>query len=63
MTAAGIHVINEANSNVQGWAEGSLQRADSVLKEFFDVSHPWPFEVPDTRQVRTTRALVFPECH
>jgi len=46
----GIHVINEAFSNVQGWAEGSLQLADSVLKSYFNVDHPWNFTVEDRPQ-------------
>lgn len=37
----GIHVVNEAFSFVQGWAEGSLQQADAVLDAHFGVSHPW----------------------
>ena len=40
-----IHVINEAFSYVQGWAEGSLQVADKTLGEFFGVSPPWDFTV------------------
>jgi len=46
-----IHVVNEAYSNVQGWAEGALQLADTVLKEKFGVSSPWPFDVPEVRQI------------
>lgn len=53
----GIHVVNEAFSKVQGWAEGSLQLADEVLKEHFGVDNPWPFTVPDvTQRVRQTLA-------
>ena len=37
----GIHLVNEAFSMAQGWAEGSLQQADSVLKGYFGVDHPW----------------------
>jgi uncharacterized membrane protein YgcG len=37
----GIHLVNEAFSFVQGWAEGSLQQADTVLKDYFGVDHPW----------------------
>ena len=37
----GIHLVNEAFSFVQGWAEGSLQQADSVLQSYFGVEHPW----------------------
>ena len=47
MNSLGIHVINEAFSKVQGWAEGSLLLADEILEEYYDVSRPWDFEVPD----------------
>ena len=36
----GIHLVNEAFSFVQGWAEGSLQQADTVLKDYFGVDQP-----------------------
>jgi len=42
-----IHLINEAFSKLQGWAEGSLLLADEVLEEYFGVSRPWSFEAPD----------------
>ena len=46
-----IHVINEAFSYVQGWAEGSLQVADKTLEEFFEVTPPWDFTVERLVQV------------
>ena len=42
-----IHVINEAFSNLQGWAEGSLLVADEVLENYFNISRPWNFTAPD----------------
>jgi len=58
LNVAGIHLINEAFSNVQGWAEGSLQLADTVLKQHFNIDPPWPFVVPDvTQRVAQTSAL------
>ena len=52
-----IDVINEAYSNVQGWAEGSLQHADVILKMRYGIDSPWNFTVSDVRQVvaQTTR--------
>lgn len=41
-----IHVINEAFSKLQGWAEGSLLLADNVLEEYFSVQRPWDFATP-----------------
>jgi hypothetical protein len=46
-----IHTINEAFSNVQGWADGSLQRADEVLQSVWDVPTPWSFTVTDLPQI------------
>ena len=37
----GIHVVNEAYSFVQGWAEGTLQLSDSILTQYFGVDRPW----------------------
>ena len=45
-----IHVINEAFSKLQSWAEGSLLLADEVLEEFFGVERIWDFDAPDTVQ-------------
>jgi hypothetical protein len=45
-----IHVINEAFSKLQSWAEGSLLLADEVLEEFFGVGRMWDFDAPDTVQ-------------
>jgi hypothetical protein len=45
-----IHVINEAFSKLQSWAEGSLLLADEVLEEFFGVERAWDFDAPDTVQ-------------
>jgi hypothetical protein len=45
-----IHVINEAFSKLQSWAEGSLLLADEVLEEFFGVGRIWDFDAPDTVQ-------------
>lgn len=42
-----VHIINEAYSMLQGWAEGSLLLADEVLEEEFGVVRPWDFEAPD----------------
>ena len=47
LNAYHIHVINEAFSKLQGWAEGSLLLADDVLKEYFGVERPWNFTAPD----------------
>ncbi len=47
MNSLNLHVINEAFSKVQGWAEGSLLLADEILEEFYGVGRPWDFEVPD----------------
>lgn len=41
-----IHVINEAFSKLQGWAEGSLLLADKVLEDYFSVQRPWDFDTP-----------------
>ena len=46
-----IDVINEAFSNVQGWAEGSLQHADAVLKLRYGIESPWNFTVTEGRQI------------
>merc|ERR1712070_372622 len=57
MNGIGIHVINEAFSKLQGWAEGPLMLADEVLLEYFGVERPWEFEAPDYVQfVRQTAA-------
>ena len=48
LNSLGLHVINEAFSKVQGWAEGSLMLADEVLEEYYGVARPWDFEVPDS---------------
>lgn len=45
-----IHVINEAFSTLQGWAEGALRLADQVLETYFNVDRPWSFEVSDMVQ-------------
>ena len=37
--------------DVQGWADGSLQRADEVLQAVWDVATPWSFTVTDSPQV------------
>ena len=50
LAGADVHVVNEAFSNVQGWAEGTLQHADKVLKSRWNVDHPWPFTVSDSAQ-------------
>lgn len=47
LNSLGLHVINEAFSKVQGWAEGSLLLADEILEEYYDVARPWDFGVPD----------------
>ena len=47
LNSLGLHVINEAFSKVQGWAEGSLLLADEVLEEYYGVARPWDFEVPE----------------
>ena len=47
LNAYHIHVINEAFSKLQGWAEGSLLLADEVLKDYFEVERPWAFDAPD----------------
>ncbi|VEU40048.1 unnamed protein product [Pseudo-nitzschia multistriata] len=44
----GIHVVNEAFSKIQGWAEGSLLLADEILEEHYGVARPWSFEVPQS---------------
>ncbi|CEL94447.1 unnamed protein product [Vitrella brassicaformis CCMP3155] len=36
-----IYLVNEAYSDVQGWAEGSLQMADRVLERYFGLAYPW----------------------
>lgn len=46
-----IFVVNEAYSLLQGWAEGSLKVADSVLETYFDVPRPWDFPVVDLNQI------------
>ena len=43
LASHGAYVINEAYSKVQGWAEGSLQVADEVLEDYFDMPRPWSF--------------------
>eukprot|EP00633_Aureoumbra_lagunensis_P003462 CAMPEP_0197301690 /NCGR_PEP_ID=MMETSP0890-20130614/50557_1 /TAXON_ID=44058 ORGANISM="Aureoumbra lagunensis, Strain CCMP1510" /NCGR_SAMPLE_ID=MMETSP0890 /ASSEMBLY_ACC=CAM_ASM_000533 /LENGTH=735 /DNA_ID=CAMNT_0042781059 /DNA_START=255 /DNA_END=2462 /DNA_ORIENTATION=+ len=40
----GIHIINEAFSKVQSWAEGSFQQADFVLENSYGIPRPWDFE-------------------
>mmetsp|Transcript_27956 Transcript_27956/g.39501 ORF Transcript_27956/g.39501 Transcript_27956/m.39501 type:complete len:244 (+) Transcript_27956:2236-2967(+) len=56
MNHIGIHVVNEAYSNLQGWAEGSLMLADEVLEMYFDCPRPWDFQAPDYVQfVRQTQ--------
>jgi len=42
-----IHVVNEAFSKLQGWAEGTLLLADEVLEDYFSVTRPWDFDAPD----------------
>lgn len=45
----GIHIVNEAYSKVQSWAEGSLEVADLILENHYGVPRPWDFpaaEVP-----------------
>eukprot|EP00980_Cylindrotheca_fusiformis_P029065 scaffold22713_cov139-Cylindrotheca_fusiformis.AAC.2 len=58
----GIHVINEAFSKLQGWAEGSLMLADEVLQEFFDVDRPWDFEEQRIVQFVEQTNVYSPEC-
>jgi len=58
----GIHTINEAFSNVQGWADGSLQRADEVLQAVWDVATPWSFTVTDSPQVVRQTVAPPPAC-
>lgn len=47
LNSLGLHVVNEAFSKVQGWAEGSLLLADEILEEYYGVARPWDFDVPD----------------
>ena len=46
-----VHVVNEAFSTLQGWAEGSLRAADRVLQDYFSVPRRWSFNVTDNVQV------------
>lgn len=46
-----IHVVNEAYSKLQGWAEGTLLSADEVLEDYFSVPRPWSFDTPDNVQL------------
>ena len=46
-----VHVVNEAFSTLQGWAEGSLRVADRVLNDYFNVPRPWSFNVTDLNQI------------
>jgi len=48
LNSFGLHVINEAFSKIQGWAEGSLMLADEILEEYYGVARPWDFEVPES---------------
>jgi len=48
MNSLGLHVVNEAFSKLQGWAEGSLLLADEILEEYYGVARPWNFEVPES---------------
>ncbi|KAL3930064.1 MAG: hypothetical protein SGBAC_011930 [Bacillariaceae sp.] len=58
MNHIGIHVVNEAYSRLQGWAEGSLMLADDVLATYFDCPRPWDFPAPDYVQfVRQTQGV------
>lgn len=43
----GIHIINEAYSKVQSWAEGSLEVADAVLLDYYGIPRPWSFPAAD----------------
>lgn len=43
----GIHIVNEAYSKVQSWAEGSLESADLILGNHYDVPRPWDFPAAD----------------
>ena len=45
-----IHVVNEAYSKLQGWAEGTLLSADEILEDYFSVPRPWNFDAPDNVQ-------------
>jgi hypothetical protein len=45
-----IHVVNEAFSRLQGWAEGTLLLADEILEEYFSVQRPWAFDAPNMVQ-------------
>lgn len=57
LNSYGIHVVNEAFSFVQGWAEGSLQVADQVLEDYFGISPPWDFAVdPSVQYVAQTNS-------
>lgn len=58
----GIHVINEAFSNLQGWAEGTMMAADETLKKHFGVQPPWSFEAPAMLQVVRQTKKPEPEC-
>jgi len=59
---SGIHVVNEAFSNLQAWAEGTLMAADAVLKKHFDVQPPWSFTVTEEMQVVQQTKRPEPEC-
>mmetsp|Transcript_1490 Transcript_1490/g.2948 ORF Transcript_1490/g.2948 Transcript_1490/m.2948 type:complete len:686 (+) Transcript_1490:182-2239(+) len=47
----GVYTVNEAYSNLQGWAEGSLMAADEMLLKYYDCPDPWDFEVSPLVQV------------
>lgn len=52
-----IFVINEAFSKLQGWAEGTIKSADSILEKYFGINRPWDFDVVDINQlVRQTNS-------
>lgn len=46
-----IFVVNEAYSKLQGWAEGTIKAADSMLEEYFGIERPWDFDVVDINLV------------
>jgi monoamine oxidase len=43
-----IHIVGEAYSFDQGWVEGSLDTAESMLHEFFGLEPPAWLKVPET---------------
>ncbi|KAJ8613021.1 hypothetical protein CTAYLR_004044 [Chrysophaeum taylorii] len=43
----GIHVVNEAYSKVQSWAEGSLEVADATLASAYGIPRYWDVPVAD----------------